>query len=375
MKLKSIKFSNIYNFIEEQEIIFDSKCNTYVIIGNNATGKTNLLDIIENASHSMYRKPDFKNLQRIRNMNSDSSLINFASQFILKGIEYCYSYEIDIEKKCYTKQRLVDLTDSKLLFDYNNGVLTSDVLSPTHILGLSAFNIKANGVMVYVNELDEAEDTVLVQRVRKYAKLQDYIEFELDNFKNSNIKENMIKTLNDLDIDVRDIKIRYPENMFKKKIQNRIVERRKNNSIKYNNDLEVILIYDNYEANIKNESKGTVKVFDLCLELYAANSDQFFVPRLIDEMSTSLSSEAFFFILNEFIERTNRQLVFTTNNQILLENKTLPKESVIFVEKTDNGSMISKLSDYKFVRNDKRHNWRKLYNNKLLSCRCIDKSN
>lgn len=116
-----------------------------------------------------------------------------------------------------------------------------------------------------------------------------------------------------------------------------------------------------------------VKIFDLCTVLYAADVDEYFVPRLIDEMSTSLSSDTFFSILSEFVNQTNRQLVFTTNNQLILENKTLPKESIIFVEKTDNDSVVSKLSDYKFVRNDKRHNWRKLYDSKQLSCKCMQK--
>lgn len=372
--LKSIEFSNIYNFIEKQRIEFNSKSNAYVIIGNNASGKTNLLDIIDNVGHSLYRKPNYTYLRSVINQNSGSKIMSFTSQFILNDIDYKFEFTVDVWRECYISQSLVDEKANKVLFDYQNDILTSDVLSNDHIAALMAFNIKKNGILVYVGELDGGADTDQLRGVRKCAKYQDYIEFELNNPETiASIKNKMIELLNSLDIDVRDIHILSSEGKFKKIIQERIIDKKGLAGIKFNQQLEVHFEYDNYKQNIKDESRGTIKIFDLCTVLYAADGDAYFVPRLIDEMSTSLSSNSFFHILNEFVNQTNRQLVFTTNNQLVLENKTLPKESIIFVEKTNNGSVVSKLSDYKFVRNDKRHNWRKLYGNKQLSCTCKDK--
>lgn len=372
MVLKSIEFSNIYNFIEPQRIEFNSKSDAYVIMGDNATGKTNLLDIIDNVGHALYRKPNYKHLQTVVNRNSGSSIIMFGSEFTLNKEEYKFKFIVDVEQKCYLKQTLIDTRSNKVLFDYDNGELTSDVLSDEHITALKAFNIKTNGIFVYVGELDGGEDTDQLRGVRKCAKYQDFIEFKLNDVETMDaMKEKVVSLFNKLDIDVRQIEILANEETVKKVIQERIIDKKGTSSIKYNKQIDVYFHYDNYKQNIIDESRGTIKLFDLCTELYAANSDDYFVPRLIDEMSTSLSSNSFFHVLDEFITSTNRQLVFTTNNQLVLENKTLPKESVIFVEKTDKGSVVSKLSDYKFVRNDKRHNWRKLYNSKQLSCKCM----
>ncbi len=372
--LKSVEFSNIYNFIDPQRIEFNSKSNAYVIMGDNATGKTNLLDIIDNVGHSLYRKPNYKHLQSVVNRNSGSSEIMFKSEFTLNNNQYQFEYKIDIDQKCYIKQQLIDTGNNKVLFNYENSKLTSDVLSEEHITALSAFNIKKNGILVYVGELDGGIDTDQLRGVRRCAKYQDYIEFKLNDVETMDaIKLKVVNLFNKLDIDVRNIDIRANDGTIKKVLQERIIDKKGMSSIKYNQQIDVQFQYDNYKQSIKDESRGTIKLFDLCTELYAANTDEYFVPRLIDEMSTSLSSNSFFYILDEFITSTNRQLVFTTNNQLVLENKTLPKESVIFVEKTDNGSVVSKLSDYKFVRNDKRHNWRKLYSSNQLSCKCISK--
>lgn len=370
--LKSIEFSNIYNFIEPQRIEFNSKSNAYVILGDNATGKTNLLDIIDNVGHSLYRKPNYKHLQNVVNRNSGNSEIMFKSEFTLNNNQYQYEYKIDTNQECYTKQQLIDAGNNKLLFKYENSKITSDVLSEEHIMALSAFNIKKNGILVYVGELDGGIDTDQLRGVRKCAKYQDYIEFKFNDLETMDaIKSKTVNLLNRLDIDVRNIDIRANKGTIKKVIQERIVDKQGTSSIKYNQQIDVHFQYDNYKRNIKDESRGTIKLFDLCTELYATNNDDYFVPRLIDEMSTSLSSNSFFYMLDEFITSTNRQLVFTTNNQLVLENKTLPKESVIFVEKITNGSVVTKLSDYKFVRNDSRHNWRKLYDNNQLSCSSI----
>ncbi len=339
-----------------------------------AAGKTNLLDIIENVGHALYRKPDYSNLKRVVNQNSGSPIISFKSEFILEGSEYEFSYIIDVEEERYIQQKLVDVSANKLLYNYENKTITSDVLSGVHINALKGFNICKKGVIFYINELEEDVDTKSIQKVRRAAKHQDFIELELGNIDTvSAIKKQMVEILNELDIDVRDIQIQSKQNTFKKMTQTRRADRKKKTSIEHNEDIDLIFRYDNYEQNIKDESRGTVKIFDLCVELLAKHNDDYFVPRLIDEMSTSLSSETFFYILNQFLDKTERQIVFTTNNLLLLENKTLPKESILFVEKTDKGSVISKLSDYKFVRNDKRHNWRKLFMCGQLSCKCEDK--
>lgn len=372
--LKNIEFSNVYNFIAPQRIEFNSKSNAYVIMGDNATGKTNLLDIIDNVGHCLYRKPNYKYLQSVVNRNSGKSEIMFGSEFTLNDKEYKFKYIVDINQKCYLKQMLIDAKANKVLFDYENGELTSDILSEEHISALKAFNIKTNGILVYVYELYGGEDIDQLRDVRKSAQNQDYIEYKLrDAQKVEAVKEKVVSLFNKLDIDVRQIEIMANKDTVKKLIQERIIDRKESSSIKDNKQIDVYFQYDNYKQNIKDESRGTIKLFDLCTELYATDSDDYFVPRLIDEMSTSLSSNSFFHVLDEFMTSTNRQLVFTTNNQLVLENKTLPKESIIFVEKTDNGSVVSKLSDYKFVRNDKRHNWRKLYNSKQLSCKCMSK--
>lgn len=365
--LKSIQFENIYNFIEPQTIHFDSKCSTYVILGNNATGKTNLLDIIDNVGHSLHRKPSFTNLRRCANKNSGSDIIKLSYVFTLLGTDFTFGFEIDTVKEEYVKQYLIETNTNKILFKYQNDEIISDILDDRHIKALYAFNIKRKGIMFYVTELEDDEVTRIFKGIRKCAKYQDYIQLQIGNPDvMQTTTERTTKMLNELGIDVRNITVKSNKDVHKAVIQNRIVDKRKK-VFEKKDVVDVTLHYDNYSEKLKYESRGVIKLIDICAALYTPNSDDYFVPRLIDEMSTSLSSEAFFHILNEFIENTSRQLVFTTNNLLLLENKTLPKESIIFVEKTDNGSVITKLSDYKFVRNDKRHNWRKLYTTNQLS--------
>ncbi len=360
--IKEISFNNIYNFDKKQTIKFDSNSHVYAIFGDNGSGKTNLLDIIENSTHSLYQRVNYESVKTIVNKNSDNRVFTSTTKFIVGDNQFEFSYGIDTENECYVKQCLREITNNKLYFLYENNLITSNVLSERHKQALYGYDIKHNGIMVYISELDDDEDTLPIKEIYNLARVQDYIEVEVNNFENdSEVKKKIIETFNYLNIDIRDIVIYSSKDKVKKKIQNRIVDRRMNRNISDSEQFEVWFVYDKYKEHISESSRGTRKIFDLCLELYAVNSDNYFAPRVIDEMSTSLSSAAFFYILDKFINETNRQLVFSTNNLMVLENKTLPKESIIFTNKHNTNYTITKLSDYKDVRNDKRHNWRKKY--------------
>lgn len=366
--LKSIKFRNIYNFIEEQNIAFNSSSSAYVIYGNNAVGKTYLLDIIENVSQALYRKPDYENLKKVINYRNQNETIMFGATFEFAKVEYEFYYELDVMKQQYLRQKLTDKTNSRLLFDYQCGVIKSDLLTTEHIGALRLFNIMQNGVLFYIPELDDDAVTTQIKNVVCTAKTQDYIEISIGDLQtDSKVLEKIIGVFNHLDIEIKDINIYSGEDKYKKQIQQRIIDRKNQANIDKYQGIEANFDYGNYVESINVQSPGTLKIFDLCLELFGASDESYFVPRLIDEMGASLADDSFSFILNEFLKKANRQLIFTTNNQLILERKLLPKESIILIEKTENGSCISKLSDYKFVRNDNRHNWKKLYNNKLLT--------
>lgn len=106
------------------------------------------------------------------------------------------------------------------------------------------------------------------------------------------------------------------------------------------------------------ESDGTLRLFDLSPVFYDLATEGGRKTYVIDELDRSMHTQLCEALLESyFAERspeTRSQLIFTTHDVELLDQKLLRRDEVWFIEHGDYGECrLQRLSDYKEVRHDK----------------------
>lgn len=109
--------------------------------------------------------------------------------------------------------------------------------------------------------------------------------------------------------------------------------------------------------DLGEESQGTQRYVDLLPALYELSNT---LPRVyvIDELDRTLHSDLTRSILTEYFESCSNtprsQLIFTTHDQMLLDQSLFRRDEMWFVDRGDDGSSsLYSLSDFRGVRNDR----------------------
>ncbi len=356
--IHKICFSNLYNYNQPVEIKFNSSSNIYSIHGHACSGKTNLLHILEIITHVFWDVPNYENLHRIVNLDSNSTIITMEIELTFNDIRYVFYGEIDLKFDCFIKQSFKTKDSKRYIFKWNNGILHSDFFSNAQIAAIQTFEYKKNGIFPYVDSLDDGNRIEELKALKAVGSKQDYLDLKSLFSTSSEVKKitNMMRVI---DPTLKSITI-FNCDLDYQKVQGSPTEL-SNPKINHSLDLNVSFDYDNYKCSFNQQSHGFRKYFKLCIELLATTKQTYFQPRFIDNLSSYIDDQLLKQILELYGLEYNRQLIFTSYKSTILDSKLLPKESIIIVNKNEIGSTIFKLSDYKGLRTSDRHNWKRMY--------------
>lgn len=361
--IKKIEFENMYSFKERFTLDFTSPTNIYTFIGANSFGKSSILDIIENINHSLWDFPNYTQLRKIVNRNTDSPLINISTMFTINNIEYTYNLIVDTDSETFLLQQLLYTDCGSHIINYQNGILTSDYFSDNQIETFNTFDIKQNGLLPYVNNFCSSNKIGEVKTIIESAKNQDFLELDIETLRNDQAFYNYtLGLLKEIDNDITAFKILNHQKKTTVQLQSISGERKGRFINQIGPRLEVSIVHNNFELPLQEESAGINTIFNICLEMFSYKGNHYFQPRLIDDFGCNLHDDFFKHLLSIYQHHVKRQLIFTTNKGVILNQKLLPKESIFVVDKVKNESSICCLSEFKWLRPDARHNWFKIYN-------------
>lgn len=381
-------------FAEESQIVTINE-NTRllrfaIIYGYNASGKSNLLSVLDFLSYFWSFKP--------KDLDSETGVVPFKLDklsadkpscfelvFFVKDTKYWYQLELDRHQVYWEKLSYYKTTQPIMLFERTliNGQsdvqfnpkaekinATAREMINANCLKNTSFFVARNQVNVSLPIIDAAkewmrnqlmavifptmgltsyaqkkisENKELVSYILKFLHEADFNITDISsNVINKQLTDDAVKFLteesNDTDADsVREIE-RIKKERTIKQIQT-IFE----HTVENNNGTET------YQMDKKSESTGTIRTFGIEAAVYEAIKQSAVLP--IDELETSLHPMLLEKILFEYLKTPSRsQLIVTTHNDGLLDllNDLIRKDSVWFTEKNKSGvTDLYKLTDFR----------------------------
>jgi uncharacterized protein len=109
---------------------------------------------------------------------------------------------------------------------------------------------------------------------------------------------------------------------------------------------------------MSDESDGTQRLFDLAPAFHDLSSPKSRRVYVIDEldrsMHTHLATALLELYFSTLTKATRSQLIFTTHDTALMEQRLFRRDEIWFIERGENGAtQVESLSNYKDVRHDK----------------------
>lgn len=362
--IKKISFENILTFDKKQFIEFNLKEQLNVIYGKNSAGKSNFLSVLNILQESI--TSGVKDIDRLVCKFTDSTIIFIEVLIYIGEEEYNYGFKFCAKESKYINE-ILKIND-KFVFENNTGVISSELLSQEQVSILNKYDFKRNGVMKYLTELN-SDDKV----IKKTKNMKNYFQLEAnsaEDFKylanNEKLLQDVILEMKKIDVDIDDIIIRDNTNAM-----NEVREKMKENEsftedfidlLMSKNKYKIYFLHAGIDIPLEMESRGTQKYFKLLVGSFVGNHKYGEYIHIFDEIEMHFHDELLkrFFIF--FNNKIKGQLICTTHNQVILEEKLLSKENILFVDKKHNSSEIYRLSSFEDIRTDKRHNWKNLYN-------------
>ncbi|MCK4760633.1 MAG: AAA family ATPase [Candidatus Aminicenantes bacterium] len=354
------------------------------IFGANASGKSNLLQalffmrnfIIESTSGEKMRKKTGHEPFKLDRKTQDEPGF-FEAAFILKKKKYIYGFKIDREKVIeewlyfYPGKKKVLLFERKIVEEKNLELSASEEKKPRYT---HKFGNNFKGEKKKIESLTRRDSLYLtvgaqfahpiLERVFSWflgflrpgiaQGTRGLTVFTLNFIEESdNQKKKVVSLLKSADLGINDVKVeklkkeqftdfdKFPDEVKKEVEEGKIF------------DIEMIhsAISDNNEvtANIDfmNESKGTVRIFELAGPLLDIIEQGGVL--IVDELEDSLHFDLQKKLLAEFFKNsTEAQIIFTSHNVQLLEDRLLRRDEIWFTEKKEDGSTeLFSLTDFK----------------------------
>lgn len=421
--IQEIKIKNFLSFKDETSFSFEASGDKFaesqvvtinentrllrfaVIYGYNASGKSNLLKVLDFLSYFWFAKS--KSLDEktgVVPFKLDSASQNepscFEVIFYVKNTKYLYQLELDqkqvyLEKLSYYKttqpimlfERTLKDGQSDVQINPNGDKISSaakDQIVVNCLRNISFFAAR-NQVNASLPIIDSAMDWMknqLMQIITPRTELTSYAQRKASE--NKSLINYVVDFLHEADFNVTDISADVitrplPEEAIKylaeesgindadavKEIERIKIERTIKqiqtvfeHTVENDNGTEV------YRMDKQYESIGTMRTFGIEAALYDALKNDSVLQ--IDELETSLHPKLLEKILYEFLKTPSRsQLIVTTHNDGLLDlvNDLIRKDSVWFTEKKKSGATeLYKLNDFRGV--NRLSSIREAYRNK-----------
>lgn len=359
-----------------------------VIYGANASGKTNVLrafDFMKNMvlnSKKVFQSTDsLDHNPFLLSTETAEASSSFEIIFIKNNIKYRYGFEADSEK-IYSEWLFADEKgkEAKLFF---RDIEDEFYINPNKFK--EGHNLKALPNSLFIWKCDQENGKISSSILEWFSNLNfiddmrssDYIGYTLNQMNNNDFQKeilNMVKwaDLGIQDIDVNENKVPYDKlknaNIFafskseKHLLQNSYALKKVEANFlhsKYNENQESIGT-QSFDL-IKDESQGTKKYF--CLSAPFIDSIKNGKVLIIDELDASLHPMLTKELLNLFndpkINTKNAQLIFSTHDTSLLDQKIFHKSQIWFSKKDQfNATHLTSLVEFKNIRpstNIKKH--------------------
>ena len=368
--LQEIKIKNFKSFKEEAELSFEAYSDDTnnsvvtmpdgvkllrfaVVLGANASGKSNLLDAIE-FLRSFWNKLPLKNDEGtdVQPFLMQPDALNHNTEFEVKlyidGIRYWYQLEINPEK-VVNESLLVYLTNrptkvfsrcdvkgiSKITFNPSVVKLTSaeiDVMSMNCLRNMSLLAVlkKVNVEVAYVDKMRKWIDEKMMplQSGSKSSISQNAKSMLMED---ETFKEYLMLFAKEADFNISDIKVKKMVTLFGHSVETERGE-------------------EHYVLPEACQSAGTNRMVELESLIYNLLQRQGLL--CVDEIESSMHPNLLEYILTKFVNNTNNtsQLLVTTHYDPILKDidDIFGKDSVWFTEKEKNGnSNLYSLIDFK----------------------------
>lgn len=422
--IQEIKIRNFLSFKDEVKFSFEATNDKFaedsqvvtinentrllrfaIIYGYNASGKSNLISVLDFLSYFWSAKPKDMDSKtgvipfKLDGISSDKPS-SFEVVFFVQDTKYCYQLELDqhqvyLEKLSYYKttqpimlfERTLKDGQSDIQFNPKAEKISSaakDMIS-VNCLKNTSFFVARNQVNVNLPIIDAAKDWMrkqLMPVISPTTGLTSYAQKKASE--NRSLINYIVKFLHEADFNVTDVSA----NVISKQLTDdavkylteesdiadeetaREVERiKKERTIKqiqtvFEHTVENDNGTETYQMDKKEESTGTMRTFGIEAALYEALKDEAVLP--IDELETSLHPMLLEKILFEYLKTPSRsQLIVTTHNDGLLDllDDLIRKDSVWFTEKKKSGiTDLYKLTDFRGI--NRLSSIREAYRNK-----------
>lgn len=422
--IQEIKIKNFLSFKDEVNFSFVATNDTFaeesqvvtinettrllrfaIIYGYNASGKSNLLSVLDFLSYFWSFKP--------KDLDSETGVIPFKLDrmssgepscfemvFFVRDTKYWYQLELDqhqvyLEKLSYYKttqpimlfERTLKNGQSEVQFNPKAEKISAtakEMISVNCLKNISFF-VARNQVNVSLPIIDAAKEWMrsqLMTVISPMTRLTSYAQRKASE--NKEVIDYIVKFLHEADFNVTDI----ATNVISKQLTDEAIqflmedndntdedfireaERIKKertikqfqitfeHTVENNNGMEI------YQMDKKYESIGTMRTFGIEAAVYEALKRNAVLP--IDELETSLHPMLLEKILFEYLKAHSRsQLIVTTHNDGLLDllDDLIRKDSVWFTEKKKSGvTELYKLTDFKGI--NRLSSIREAYRNK-----------
>lgn len=396
-------------FAEESQVVTINE-NTRllrfaIIYGYNASGKSNLLGVLDFLSYFWSVKPkDMDSKTGVIPFKLDNISANEPSSielvFFARETKYWYQLVIDqqqvyLEKMSYYKTTQPIMLFERTLKDGQSNIqfnpkaervsnAAKDMIS-VNCLKNTSFFVARNQVNVSLPIIDAAKEWMrkqLMPLISPTTGLTTYAQKKASE--NRSLINYIVKFLHEADFNVTDVSA----NVISKQLTDdavkylteesdiadeetaREVERiKKERTIKqiqtvFEHTVENDNGTETYQMDKKEESTGTMRTFGIEAALYEALKSEAVLP--IDELETSLHPMLLEKILFEYLKTPSRsQLIVTTHNDGLLDllDDLIRKDSVWFTEKKKSGiTDLYKLTDFRGI--NRLSSIREAYRNK-----------
>ncbi len=392
--IQEIKIKNFLSFKDEVRFSFEASIDKFaedsqvvainentrllrfaIVYGYNASGKSNLLGVLDFLSYFWSYKPKdldsktgvvpFK-LDRV----SAEEPSSFDMVFFVRDTKYWYQLELDQHQVYLEKLSYYKTTQPIMLFERTLKDGQSDVqfnpkaekisaaakeMITVNCLKNTSFFVARNQVNVSLPIIDAAKEWMrnqLMPVISPTRKLTSYAQKQASE--NKELVSYVVQFLHKADFNITDIS----SNVVKKEEAAEQIQTTFEHTVENDYGTEI------YQMDKKHESTGTMRTFGIEAAVYEALKKEAVLP--IDELETSLHPMLLEKILFEYLRTHSRsQLVVTTHNDGLLDllDDLIRKDSVWFTEKKKSGvTDLYKLTDFRGI--NRLSSIREAYRNK-----------
>lgn len=354
-KLKNLKSSNTFT-VENMSLLTSA-----VIYGANASGKSSVLDAIKSMKAIIKNSVDIEKSKRYRalpfllNKDTEDKPTIYEIEFVIEQTMYRYGFVIAIDsiilkewlfqKKLIPRARYTPLFEREgdnvsisPNFKEGNKLIEKTRDNALFLSVVAQFNGEiSDGIIKWMNKLNILSNT-------RSEMFENYSFSKLDD---SEFKDRIVSLIKSADIGIYDISkgnVSFDEMMKKnsslEELPEFILEKIKENGmstiktehIQYNND---DTFYKMKTFDLSFESDGTQKLLALTAPILDALESGDIL--IIDELDNSLHTELVEAIIKLFnsdkTNSNNAQLVFTTHDTNLLNQKLFRRDQIWFTQK------------------------------------------